>query len=603
MTTGETLTSRVTQIKSRLISEHIIKVNNDWITGCIEFFIQQNPRISNTDLFSSAMDQYLLGDLTEIAIPTLPDSIALKKEPFILNGKFTLQMMQLIDISESPYDQWRKLHNKVLDDVDETRGPKNFQPKKKRMLKLTLTDGIKTIIAMEYKIIPALNTKFPPGIKLQLIGPINCVNHVLMLESKNIKNLGGEVDTLLIENAYENILLALLNKPMNPNPISDYLEDTLALETERTNSNIVPAPMNTTSSRNQPPKRNPQREEMKIEKELLEGINFDDEDTEMADMELLMALDNEERQHNQPNSQRSDPILAELDNDEDIFAQIDMDDPYMEDVESRYNHSADMEMERDTVTPDLVFPVVNSSNSTSRAFSLLQQPQQSSAISAPPQHVSRVPATSISRVPEPPKAATSSKITEPSIDLTVFPSTSRETHNVVPPIRKLPLVSDSNYPFKIRSFNLVTIQQYVSMKTVFKQNREYVVLCEIGTFLEKLKVRNHEWHLSVTLIDSYSEDSLSVKVTSAVIAKLSGCSAVEFELLRDQSATRPQIREDMENILKVFKSRLDALKCYMKITMNIENLVTLTELIDEPTEVEKKIWNRKLQAENISILC
>ncbi|CAO1420605.1 unnamed protein product [Diamesa tonsa] len=603
MTTGETLTSRVTQIKSRLISEHNIKVNNDWITGCIEFFIQQNPRISNTDLFSSAMDQYLLGDLTEIAIPTLPDSIALKKEPFILNGKFTLQMMQLIDISESPYDQWRKLHNKVLDDVDETRGPKNFQPKKKRMLKLTLTDGIKTVIAMEYKIIPALNTKFPPGIKLQLIGPINCVNHVLMLESKNIKNLGGEVDTLLIENAYENILLALLNKPMNPNPVSDYLEDTLVLETDRTNSNIVPTPMNTTSSRNQPPKRNPQREEVKIEKELLEGINFDDEDTEMADMELLMALDNEERQHNQPNSQRSDPILAELDNDEDIFAQIDMDDPYMEDVESRYNHSADMEMERDTVTPDLVFPVVNSSNSSSRAFTLLQQPQQSPAVSAPPSPISRVPATSISRVPEPSKAATISKITEPSIDLTVFPSTSRETPNVVPPIRKLPLVSDSNYPFKIRTSNLVTIQQYVSMKTAFKQNREYVVLCEIGTFLEKLKVRNHEWHLSVTLIDSYSEDSLSVKVTSAVIAKLSGCSAVEFELLRDQSATRPQIREDMENILKVFKSRLDALKCYMKITMNIENLVTLTELIDEPTEVEKKIWNRKLQAENISILC
>lgn len=408
------------------------------------------------------------------------------------------------------------------------------------MLKLTLTDGIKTIIAMEYKIIPSLNTKFAPGIKLQLIGPINCVNHVLMLESKNIKNLGGEVETLLIENAYENILLALLNKPMNPNPISDYLEDTLVLETERTNLNIVPTPMNTTSSRNQPPKRNPQREEVKIEKDLLEGINFDDEDAEMADMELIMALDNQERQHNQLTSTRSDPLLAELDNDEDIFAQIDMEDPYMEvNVQSRYNHSADMEMDRDTVTPDLDFPVVNSSNSSSKAFTLLQQPQQYSAtiVSTPP--VSRAPTTSISRVPEPTKAPTKS---------TVFPSTSRETHNVVPPIRKLPSVSDNNYPFKIRNFNLVTIQQYTSMKTAFKQNRDYFVSCEIGAFLEKLKVRNHEWHLSVTLIDSYSEDSLSVKVTSDVISKLSGCSAIEFELLRDQSATRPQIREDMENV-------------------------------------------------------
>lgn len=413
------------------------------------------------------------------------------------------------------------------------------------MLKLTLTDGIKTITGMEYKIIPALNTKFAPGIKLQLIGPINCVNHVLMLESKNIKILGGEVDTLLIENAYENILLALLNKPMNPNPISDYLEDTLVLETEKRNLDIVPTPMNTTSSRNQPPKRNPQREEMKIEKELLEGINFDDEDAEMADMELIMALDNQERQHSQQTSTRSDPILAELENDEDIFAQIDMDDPYMEeDVESRYNHSADMEIEeRDTVTPDLDFPVVNSTNSSSRAFVLLQQPYQSSAMSVSSTPPSRAPKPSItpilSKTPPRPIIITKS---------TVLPTTSTETKNVVLPVRKLPLVSDSNYPFKITNSNLVTIQQYVTLKTAFKQNRDYVVFCEIGALIEKLKVRNHEWHLSVTLIDSYSEDSLSVKVTSAVIAKLSGSSAIEFELLRDQSATRPQIREDMENV-------------------------------------------------------
>ena len=86
------------------------------------------------------------------------------------------------------------------------------------------------------------------------------------------------------------------------------------------------------------------------------------------------------------------------------------------------------------------------------------------------------------------------------------------------------------------------------MKTAFKQNRDYVVFCEIGKYIENLKVRNHEWHLSVTLFDSYSEDSLSVKVTSAVLAKLSGYSAIEFELLRDQSETRPQIREDMKTV-------------------------------------------------------
>lgn len=53
-------------------------------------------------------------------------------------------------------------------------------------------------------------------------GPVRCVNKVLMLESKNIKVLGGEIDKYLVENAYENVLLRELNQPINPNPKTDY---------------------------------------------------------------------------------------------------------------------------------------------------------------------------------------------------------------------------------------------------------------------------------------------------------------------------------------------------------------------------------------------
>lgn len=55
-----------------------------------------------------------------------------------------------------------------------------------------------------------------------LTGPMRCINHVLLLESKNVKILGGELESLLIENAFENVLLRALNKPMNPNPKTDY---------------------------------------------------------------------------------------------------------------------------------------------------------------------------------------------------------------------------------------------------------------------------------------------------------------------------------------------------------------------------------------------
>lgn len=93
---------------------------------------------------------------------------------------------------------------------------------RKRMLKLELTDGFRTVSALEYKPIPCLTTQLSPGLKLIVTGPLRCVNHILFLEQKNIRILGGEVTTMVIENAYENILRKSLNQPINPNPITEY---------------------------------------------------------------------------------------------------------------------------------------------------------------------------------------------------------------------------------------------------------------------------------------------------------------------------------------------------------------------------------------------
>lgn len=74
---------------------------------------------------------------------------------------------------------------------------------------------------MEYSPIPCLKTSLVPGIKMLLIGPIRCINHCLLIESKNIQILAGEVGTMGIENAYENVLRRILNQPLNPNPKMD----------------------------------------------------------------------------------------------------------------------------------------------------------------------------------------------------------------------------------------------------------------------------------------------------------------------------------------------------------------------------------------------
>lgn len=90
------------------------------------------------------------------------------------------------------------------------------------MLKLELTDGHQTVVAMEYSTIPCFKTQLMPGIKILLTGPMRCVNHILFLEAKNVQLLAGEVSTMTVENAYENVLRRILNQPMNTNPKMDY---------------------------------------------------------------------------------------------------------------------------------------------------------------------------------------------------------------------------------------------------------------------------------------------------------------------------------------------------------------------------------------------
>lgn len=196
-------------------------VSQDWLRECVNFFCSENNHYSPKDLENFVFDQWLLGDLRVIAVcGSLPPNLSniLKTT---LQGKMACQIESIIDIGHSAYNQMQKVRNEDVGNVliDENKEfQQAWEPKSNRCLQFTLSDGAQTIKAIEYKPVSSLKTEMMPGIKILLQGPIECRRGVLLLEEKHVTVLGGEVDALVIVNAYENLLARTLNLPENPDP-------------------------------------------------------------------------------------------------------------------------------------------------------------------------------------------------------------------------------------------------------------------------------------------------------------------------------------------------------------------------------------------------
>ena len=127
------------------------------------------------------------------------------KNPWLVAKKIVirdtvyLQVQSGIDISQSALSQ---LQAKLKVDVEnsvvsaENQNPQpSWEPKPSRCLLLSLTDGFKTISGVEHEPIPLLKV-ISPGMKIGINGPLVCRKGVMLLTSKNVKILGGQVEEL-----------------------------------------------------------------------------------------------------------------------------------------------------------------------------------------------------------------------------------------------------------------------------------------------------------------------------------------------------------------------------------------------------------------------
>lgn len=379
-----------------------------------------------------------------------------------------------------------------LDDVEENRQPKAFQSKKKRILKLELTDGVKNVTAMEYTVIPSLNTKLSPGVKLQIIGPLQVVNHILLLESNNVKILGGDVEDYLIVNAYENVLLRALNRPTTETPITDYLEDQPLHENNHQRPQIQPKPMSD------------------MKKAQLPVNNFDDDDDDI-DMEILMQIEEDERAKRNEAARTTEarPSIVLDDDDDDAFLQAELN----ENQHTNGNFTA-MEISN---TPPKVVVRANDLLIPSNVFHGEESREDSEDII--PKKIARI---------------------EPTLRIG---STLAECSGSLE-------ITNDLYKFKSHDGdNLVTVDQYLQLDTIDKVNRNYVMKAKFITIsLSAIKVARKQWKFRSELGDDYSYQKLPVKVDSKILDRESGHTGENMFLMYQASKERPAFREEIQDV-------------------------------------------------------
>ncbi|RXG68667.1 RecQ-mediated genome instability protein 1 [Armadillidium vulgare] len=248
----------IKQIENYL-KQNSINVPLEWIDACINFIKSEHGSSSVQNfkwLQDKVHEQWLHADLTELGTCCLPFNLGREKLK-IINGTYTLQINHIKDIGLPAYSQLQKLRK---DDVENTNvsAEKNFtqclyplpfkpqfsklykhddeddgylsytrlslfkaawEPKPSRMLLLQLTDGTTVVQGMEYKPINSLSLAMKPGVKILLKGSIETRRGILLLTSSNVTVLGGEVESLFLTNAPENIMRRTLRLEESDSPI------------------------------------------------------------------------------------------------------------------------------------------------------------------------------------------------------------------------------------------------------------------------------------------------------------------------------------------------------------------------------------------------
>ncbi|CAL7950896.1 unnamed protein product [Xylocopa violacea] len=524
-------------IKSKLKLEYYL-MNEDWLTDCVEFYMNQHENPSTEEILQFVKVQWQLSDLREINNKngSLPVNLSQKKF-LILSENYILQVEKIYDIATSKYKQLEKIRNIHISEVElsEAERFEKWEPPKKRMMQLLLTDGLQDIIGIEYNYIPRLNDILLPGYKVMVVGPVKCRRGVLLLEEGNFKGIGGEVDSLLIPNALENVLARALKLPENPDPYND----------------------NETKSDNN------KQEEPHIPNQIDDSFFEEDFDVNLED---LSKIENSHSKNQEPKHKiKDEPEIKNINtvfekalscNEENIFND---DDCLLEMIDEKQLIEPKIEQKNCIVAPFRTLPkeenddiiIINDEEEiTDVKYDIFKESMQN--------NFSQSNSTLFSNKAES-SLTTSHLETEKKQS---FLTGGKRTVPMSPP-------------------EVISSKKETTIKTV----RGHVEA------LGKLSKKD-SWILEASITDGTSV--INVSFSNEVLENILGFSVQEFSIKKKLIAKNPEIEQELRMSFRNAEQKIKTLDALLELELNTNRIPTVVKIVDL-TQQQKEILDKRLQ--------
>ena len=204
---------------------HHLHASDDWMKACVDWCLSETPNLNKIKLVESVRSQWLDTDIRTEGVQSRPQISpnamhpdSLKPPP--LQGPVVLQVCEAIDVSKPAYNQLQilnKIDNQNLEICADRTQVKSWQPPPPtRTLKLKLSDGFRTIDALEFERCSDLKDPVPLGLKLSLKNETEIRRGTLMLRPKNLNVLGGVVEEMVANCGLKTALENRLGQKQNP---------------------------------------------------------------------------------------------------------------------------------------------------------------------------------------------------------------------------------------------------------------------------------------------------------------------------------------------------------------------------------------------------